>query len=206
MKFPDGASIPAGGYVTLSLGTDAHFQAVYGMYPDFDVTAGGPVPAMDGDVSVGSRFYAADTPLAQQAALPAPGSTSVSRCDDSEGTQATSGGNGVAGADETSENLGEIFQLLASASPGGPGDCLALCVPDGAGKARGDDGCGASCGACSGGLVCDPNQCITPAGPLALASVAFTLPPWLRPGRRARPLHRPRVVPGPPRRGAAGNQ
>ncbi|MBM4371053.1 MAG: hypothetical protein FJ098_05330 [Deltaproteobacteria bacterium] len=38
------------------------------------------------------------------------------------------------------------------------------CQPDCAGRACGDDGCGASCGVCSGGEVCDLGACVSGEG------------------------------------------
>jgi|GEM_PF-974385 len=216
MKFPDGASIAPGGYVTVSLETEAHFDAVYGVWPDFDLAEGGVAPKMGGDytgsaslsnsqealtlffwdgaselvvdldyivwggtvpgtyktnVTVGGSSYLPDTPLASQDAIATPGTASINRCDLSEGAQTSSGGNGFGGSDETSEDLSNTFQLLADVTPNAAGNCAAPCVPDCSGKTCGDDGCGGSCGSCAGGLICEVDQCITPAGPLALTQV-----------------------------------
>ncbi|MCA9515863.1 MAG: lamin tail domain-containing protein, partial [Myxococcales bacterium] len=222
LRFPAGATIAPGGYVTVSLETDAHFLSEHGVYPDFDLAEGGPAPAMRGEhtgsaslsnaqealtlfwwdgasdlvvdldyvawggtvegtdktgVVVGSSAYRADTPLSDQRPVAAPGSASVTRCDVTEGAERRSGGNGLGGDDETSEDLDATFQLLAVASPGGPGDCAAACVPACGGAACGDDGCGGSCGSCGGEQVCDDGACVTPASSLGLAEVAGFAPP-----------------------------
>ncbi len=46
---------------------------------------------------------------------------------------------------------------------GADGRCAAVCVPECAGRACGDDGCGGDCGACDGGRVCDVSgACVAP--------------------------------------------
>ena len=73
-------------------------------------------PDADGDLS----FYPAETPIALQDVV-ATGSHAVGesfqRIDFTEGTEAQSGGSGVVGDDETSENLSETWEQAAS-TPG----------------------------------------------------------------------------------------
>ena len=222
VHFPAGTTIPAGGYVTVSFETAAHFQAVYGMLPDFDLAPSVALaPAMEGEYTgsaslsnanemlvlfywdgasdlvtdldyviwgnagqavvktgkqAGASTYLPDTPQNSQSIIPAPSAAAVTRCDDGEGAQVTSGGNGFGGTDETSEDLTATFQLLPAASPGGPGDCATVCVPSCSGAACGDDGCGGSCGVCGAGQICEVGECITPAGPLALMPVSWDAP------------------------------
>ncbi|MFT7580907.1 MAG: hypothetical protein ACI9MR_002581, partial [Myxococcota bacterium] len=52
VRFPDGAQISAGGYVTVSLESASHFESEYGMLPDYDLVAVDPAaPAMVGQFS-----------------------------------------------------------------------------------------------------------------------------------------------------------
>ncbi len=63
----------------------------------------------------GSGDYANDTALSAQdwhTALDESGTVSFTRVDAEEGTQATTGGNGVGGRDETSENMSVTFEIL----------------------------------------------------------------------------------------------
>ena len=222
LRFPDGATLAAGGYATVSLETAAHFWSEYGQYPDYDLSATVPeAPPMAGEYTgsaslangdellvlfywdgasdlvtdldyvvwggaqvvdksgagVSGSTFAPDTATAQQSILPAPAAASVSRCDLTEGAEASAGGNGFGGDDETSEDLNATFQLLATATPGAVNACAQVCVPDCAGASCGGDGCGGSCGSCGGAQICDAGQCITPATPLALAPVSgWSLP------------------------------
>lgn len=69
--------------------------------------------------------YAPDTPKASQSPANAPGENqSIERCDASEPGEKTSGGNGLSGHDETSENLAASFQVTSSPSPGTKNACL----------------------------------------------------------------------------------
>ncbi len=143
---------------------------------DYIVWGGAQVVDKTG-ISVGQSAYLPDTASAAQHVLGSLGSAAVTRCDLGEGDERASGGNGVDGADETSEDLGATFQLLAASSPGGPGECAAACVADCAGATCGDDGCGGTCGLCADGQICEARQCITPAGPLTTSTVTgWTLP------------------------------
>jgi len=222
LRFPDGAVIAAGGYLTISLETSAHFLSEHGTLPDFDLSSSTvDAPAMAGEytgsaslsngdellvlfywdgasdlvvdldyvvwggaqtvdksyVGVSSSHYLAETPASQQSILPEPGAKSVSRCDLGEGAQLTSGGNGFAGSDQTSEDLSATFQLLGNVTPGAANACEVVCVPDCDGASCGGDGCGGTCGFCGADQVCDDGQCITPATPLVLEAVSgWTLP------------------------------
>ncbi|MCB9522563.1 MAG: lamin tail domain-containing protein [Myxococcales bacterium] len=51
------------------------------------------------------------------------------------------------------------------------GQCVEVCVPDCAGAACGDDGCGGTCGACGGGAVCQGGRCVEPSITLEYADV-----------------------------------
>lgn len=63
--------------------------------------------------------YLPDTPIAQQELVPSPSVSGVFvRVDETEGTQKTSGGNGVDGRDETSENLSATFTMTEATPPG----------------------------------------------------------------------------------------
>jgi len=69
--------------------------------------------------------YLPDTPRASQKPALAPGPLqSISRCNAAEASETTSGGNGLSGHDETSEDFGAAFELLCEASPG-DNDCSA---------------------------------------------------------------------------------
>ncbi len=63
--------------------------------------------------------YQADTPIAQQDFLPPNPTGTFIRTNMSEGTQKTSGGNGVGGRDETSENLTSTFTSSTKGTPPG---------------------------------------------------------------------------------------
>ncbi len=80
--------------------------------------------SIDGpDADTAASTYQADTPIASQDALApfgTPAGTFI-RIDDSEGTQKTSGGNGVAGRDETSENISVTFSSDTDGTPPGGG-------------------------------------------------------------------------------------
>ena len=70
------------------------------------------------DADTDSSAYLADTPIANQvSALSHSGGFSTHRIDMSEGTQTSSGGNGVLGADETSENLNVTWTANSIPSP-----------------------------------------------------------------------------------------
>lgn len=70
----------------------------------------------------GVAGYAADTaPAAQRSAPAADQETSISRCSDEVG-ETVSGGNGVLGHDETSENLAASFAVTPK-TPGAPNAC-----------------------------------------------------------------------------------
>ena len=78
--------------------------------------------SMDGpDADSDSSAYLDDTPIANQLSAPShDGGFSVQRVDLAEGAQVTSGGNGVTGADETSEDLNNTFVNIAAPTPNGP--------------------------------------------------------------------------------------
>jgi len=63
--------------------------------------------------------YQPDTPTTGQTPALAAGATqSIARCSANEPDEATSGGNGISGHDETSENLGAALQVLCTPTPG----------------------------------------------------------------------------------------
>lgn len=75
------------------------------------------------DANTDSSEYLPDTPIANQ--VPAPINNladgwSTHRVDYTEGNQIASGGNGVTGADETSEDLNNTFTALSVPTPNGP--------------------------------------------------------------------------------------
>jgi hypothetical protein len=183
-KFPDGASIPGGGYITVAF-SGASFETTYAACPtfvaaeaDFDCEGAPTAAAMsladtEGGVPTGlsdSREmivlfqwdgaantvkdvdyvlwgaseegtfvdktgvagYAADTAQAMQKAIPEPGANQgFQRCPDgSETAEKASGGNGLSGHDETSEDLASAFQAViappnagATTSPGAANAC-----------------------------------------------------------------------------------
>ncbi len=77
--------------------------------------------AIDGpDADSATTAYAADTPIASQEIISAvthDGGSSYQRIDFTEGAQTTTGGNGVGGSDETSENLSATWNV-GGATPG----------------------------------------------------------------------------------------
>jgi hypothetical protein len=75
--------------------------------------------SIDGpDAGTDSSMYLPDTPIASQlSALNHSSGTSVQRLDYSEGAQTMSGGNGVTGADETSEDLNNTFTNAYAPTP-----------------------------------------------------------------------------------------
>ncbi|GAB4375986.1 MAG: hypothetical protein Kow0042_21820 [Calditrichia bacterium] len=83
----------------------------------------GPDPDSD------SSAYLPDTPVNQQKPAPAPAwGYSCHRIDFSEGTQIPQGGNGITGADETSENLNLTFTDYSLPSPNQPWNSPAYSV------------------------------------------------------------------------------
>lgn len=78
--------------------------------------------SIDGpDADATATAYKADTAIAAQSALPTNPNGTFIRTDESEGTQKTSGGNGVGGRDETSENLTATFSSSTTGVPPGTG-------------------------------------------------------------------------------------
>jgi hypothetical protein len=165
VRFPDGATIPPGGVVTVAIGSSADFTTSYGSAPDFDldpIDAG--APAMTGEATVnsglsngeemlvlfywdgasplvsdvdylvwGGTTFAADKTgivVATESYLPdtAPGSQdpsappgagqAVARTATAEGAQKATGGNGVTGSDETSEDFSNTWPLTLVPTPG----------------------------------------------------------------------------------------
>ena len=83
----------------------------------------------DGDNATSS--YLADTPIGSQQVVSLgthPGGASFQRDDLGEGSEAQSGGNGVTGSDETSENLQDTW-CTGSATPGAATQCFAPAPP-----------------------------------------------------------------------------
>jgi len=78
--------------------------------------------AIDGpDPGTAPSAYLNDTPIAGQVPAPVAGiGFSTHRIDFSEGNQTVSGGNGVTGGDETSENLNATFTSASLPSPNAP--------------------------------------------------------------------------------------
>ena len=95
------------------------------------VSAGNQMVDKTGVVS-GAWSYLADTPAALQHAAAAPGETgSIHRCVYAEVHETAAQGNGIAGHDETSEDVAAAFALgtnAAQRSPGGPPPA-SLCAP-----------------------------------------------------------------------------
>jgi hypothetical protein len=83
-------------------------------------------------VIVGASTYLADTPASAQRATAAPGEAgSIHRCVYGESNETPAQGNGIAGHDETSEDVTLAFRLGTNAverTPGGPPPA-AMCVP-----------------------------------------------------------------------------
>jgi cysteine-rich repeat protein len=175
VQFPAGSSIPAGGFVVVSIRTATNFSDTYGVLPDFDLDAAdtsapamvGTIgtdaglsngsemlvlfswdgssdliqdldyvlwgnntnPAMDkSGITAGSSTYLADTAPASQLSTSSPGTgTSLERCDTSEGAETDTGGNGLTGNDETSEDLSATF-VVGTPTPGAP-PAAGTCAP-----------------------------------------------------------------------------
>ncbi len=165
VHFPAGSSIPAGGFVVVSMRTATEFNTTFGVYPDFDMSAADAnAPAMVGTIgsnaglsnnsemvvvfswdgsadlvqdldyvvwgatagvdktgiTVGTGTYLADTATSSQVAATSPsGGSSLERCDTSEGAETDTGGNGLTGNDETSEDLSATFVVGNAPTPGG---------------------------------------------------------------------------------------
>ncbi|MEM1082242.1 MAG: ExeM/NucH family extracellular endonuclease, partial [Pseudomonadota bacterium] len=190
-RFPDGATIPAGGYQVVALAGSVNFNAVYGFDPDYELyeedgipdavpdmreaisgsiasqgnltdsgevailftwdgasdlvqdldymvwgdkaeavdKTGAMVDGPDGDSATST--YLADTTIVNQESVSLgahPSGDSFQRDDLTEGTETQSGGNGVAGDDETSENLFTTW-CVDTATPGAASDCPAPLPP-----------------------------------------------------------------------------
>ncbi len=78
--------------------------------------------SIDGpDAGTDSTQYLDDTPIANQLPAPSPATGfSTHRIDFTEGAQVSAGGNGVTGADETSEDLNNTFVTDNVITPNGP--------------------------------------------------------------------------------------
>jgi hypothetical protein len=76
------------------------------------------------DVSLLGQSYAADTAAALQDPIAAPSTNgqAASRCDESEGSELKSNGNGYAGHDETNENMSRTWQVTEP-TPKAPNAC-----------------------------------------------------------------------------------
>jgi hypothetical protein len=169
-RFPDGATLAPGAYVTVALEPASDFIATYGVAPDYDFDATDlGAPAMSGDfggssgltngdemlhlfrwdgasdgvvdldylvygntsdamdrtgVVVGTHAYAADTAVGAQS----PGTTHgfgevLTRCDTLEVGQVNTGGNGLGGTDETSEDFAQSWRVRPLATPGEATNC-----------------------------------------------------------------------------------
>ena len=96
------------------------------------VSIDGPDPGTD------STMYLPDTPIANQVPAPINNTAdgfSTHRIDYTEGNQTPTGGNGVTGADETSEDLNNTFTDNSTPSPNAPGQIvgvedLSIVIPD----------------------------------------------------------------------------
>lgn len=72
-------------------------------------------------ITVGQSTYKNDTPAVNQVPAKAPlANKSIHRCDTAEASETTSGGNGLSGHDETSENGLSAWTLTAGGSPLAP--------------------------------------------------------------------------------------
>ncbi len=68
---------------------------------------------------VGSSTYQPETPPANQIAVQSPGKNkALYRCDTAETTETLTGGNGVSGHDETSEDMSYAFRQVDAPTPG----------------------------------------------------------------------------------------
>ncbi len=185
-RFPDGASIPAGAYQTISIRGSDNFMAAFGQLPTYELFEdnGSPdgIPDMreafsesidigsvlsnagevvilytwdgttdlvqdidyvvwgdkaegvdktgvskDGpDADMVASTYSDDTPIADQEVpvyMAFGLGLSFHRVDYTEGTQTMTGGNGITGADETSENLSQTWQQITYPTPNANADC-----------------------------------------------------------------------------------
>ncbi len=169
LRFPAGASIEPGAYLTISLSPAADFDTNFGLPADFAGLGDGSgdtlnmEPAFAGglggsaglsnagevvvlfswdgasdlvadldylvwgdqneasdktDVTVGGSTYLPDTPVADQDALPGhDNEESMQRVDATEGAEIKTGGNGLTGHDETSEDVSNTW-TVAAPTPG----------------------------------------------------------------------------------------
>ncbi len=105
-----------------------HWDGASELVTDVDyVVWGGPVAAMDkSGVTVGGSTYQPETPVAMQSAASAPpANQALVRCLYGEGLELDFGGNGFAGADETSEDHANTWRI-APPSPGASNRCPTL--------------------------------------------------------------------------------
>ncbi|MBW2453960.1 MAG: hypothetical protein JRI68_05605 [Deltaproteobacteria bacterium] len=180
IQFPQGATIAAGGLLTIEFGSD--FETAWGTCPDYTVRSGitcnsNPVTQMVAPTNGGFGTtpgnqlsnsgemamlfcwtpgylvhdvdylnwdseepldpnthvdktnvtgYLPDTAMATQGTVAATGPTngnSIGRCDDTEDSETTTGGNGLLGHDETSEDWSASFELQAAVTPGAANNC-----------------------------------------------------------------------------------
>jgi len=192
-RFPDGASIGAGEYQTMSLLGSDHFIQTFGMNPTYELfedngsadlipdmreafsgsinnqgilSNSGEVAilykwdglsdlvqdvdyvvwgdkneavdksgvSIDGpDANADNSTYQNETIIASQD-IASTGATglglSIHRIDYSEGTQTTSGGNGITGGDETSENLSSTWTTLTAPTPNAGEECNSIITLD----------------------------------------------------------------------------
>lgn len=102
-----------------------HWDGASDLVGDIDYLVwGNTSAAMDkSNVTVGAETYAPETATVAQSAAPSPPSNqAVARCLYGEGGEATSGGNGLSGADETSEDYTQTWAVL-DPTPGSANAC-----------------------------------------------------------------------------------
>ncbi len=95
-------------------GTDAA-TTYAAMFKEFTDKTGVQVDGPDADTT--PSVYVADTPAAQQVSV---SGTIVQRIDFTEGSETPTGGNGVTGNNELSENVNVTFVTATTATPGTP--------------------------------------------------------------------------------------
>jgi hypothetical protein len=113
-----------GGGATLTNGAEMlvlfQWNGVSDLVQDHDyIVWGDSIQGMDkSGITVGTGTYLSETPLANQMEALAPGDgASAQRCDTAESTETVSGGNGITGHDETSENLATAFKSITPPTP-----------------------------------------------------------------------------------------
>ena len=102
-----------------------HWDGASDLVQDIDYIRYGSFAGMDKTgVTIGSSTYLPETPTANQFGGPAPGpNAAVERCDFTEPAESISGGNGMLGHDETSEDFSQSLAVALFPTPGSDNSC-----------------------------------------------------------------------------------